>query len=163
VIDVKTDLNWNGEDVKVKGKKVMNKSLFELGLIIEGQAKVLAPVKTGRLAGSITTQSRTEGTKPDGNAKSSDVITKPSRDEEVFVGTAVDYAPHIEYGTSSYIIKAKNARSLSDGKSYFGKSVTHPGIDAQPFLRPSLALAQGKTLRTFEENGKRYFADYMRK
>lgn len=126
---------WHGEEVKIMGKKVVNKSSYEIGLVIEGQAKELCPVDTGRLAGSITTQSFTEGTSPKSPATSSDVIQKPKDEMEVLVGTPVDYGPHIEFGT---------IRS-----------------DAQPFLRPALDLAKGKTVVIVERNAKFYFKEYL--
>jgi len=127
---------WHGEEVKIMGKKVVNKSAYEIGLVVEGQAKELGPVKTGRLMASITTQSSTEGTSPKGKgAVASDVIQKPNDDMEVFVGTPVEYGPHMEFGT----IKT----------------------DAQPFLRPALDLAQGKVLTIVERNAKMHFKQYL--
>lgn len=126
---------WHGEEVKIMGKKVVGKSAYEIGLVVEGQAKELCPVDTGRLAGSITTQSSTEGTSPKSPATSSDTIQKPNDDMEVLVGTPVEYGPHMEFGT----IKT----------------------DAQPFLRPALQLAQGKVLTIVERNAKMHFKEYL--
>jgi hypothetical protein len=126
---------WHGEEVKIMGKKVVGRSAYEIGLVVEGQAKELCPVDTGRLAGSITTQSSTEGTSPKSPAISSDVIQKPNDAMEVLVGTPVEYGPHMEFGT----IKT----------------------DAQPFLRPALQLAQGKVLTIVERNAKMHFKTYL--
>lgn len=91
---------WRGNEVKIQGKKVIGKSIYEIGLIVEGKAKELAPKDTGRLAASITTQSSTEGTEPKGvGAVSSDKIQKPTSDSEVLVGTGTTYAIWNEYGT----------------------------------------------------------------
>ena len=133
---VKTDLAWNGADVKIRGRKVVNKTAYETGLVVEGQAKVLTPVKTGRLRGSITTQSAGKGTAVEGEAKAADKISAPADDQEVLVGTAVDYGPYIEFGT---------VRS-----------------DAQPFLRPALDLAKGEVLTIGQKNGKMEFKDYLK-
>ena len=121
-------------EVKKQAEKLRDRSTFEIGLVVEGQAKQLTPVKTGRLAGSITTQSRTKGTDPDGEALSSDVIQKPASDSEVLVGTPVDYAPYVEYGT---------VRSV-----------------AQPFLRPALNMAYGKVPAIVQKGAKLEFKDY---
>ena len=126
---------WHGEEVKIRGKKVVGLSAYEIGLVVEGQAKELAPVLTGRLAGSITTQAISKGTAAVAPAGASDVIGKPTDDMEVFVGTAVEYGPHIEFGT---------IRS-----------------DAQPFLRPALDLAKGKTVAIVERNAKMHFKEYL--
>jgi very-short-patch-repair endonuclease len=64
-----------------------------VGLIIEGQAKALAPIKTGRLAGSITTQQSSGA--PHGlesPATAADIPEKPQSEDEVVVGTNVEYA-----------------------------------------------------------------------
>jgi hypothetical protein len=141
-------LIWNGDKVKVQGKKVTGKTAFELGLIVEGQAKLLCPIDYGYLAASITVQSVSMGTemetpKPNAskpksyphNVSTFKKIDKPIDPNEVLVGTAVDYAPYVEFGT---------LRS-----------------DAQPFLRPALDMAKGKTLTILLYNGKTYFVEYL--
>jgi HK97 gp10 family phage protein len=159
---------WHGEEVKVQGHKVVNKSIWEVGLIVEGQAKELCPVDYGYLKASINTQSRDQGTEL-GQVVSRKVeskvqtigkktkledlheashqsffenmpehfqkIQKPNGLEEVLVGTAVEYAPYICFGTSK--------------------------MSAQPFLRPALALAQGKVLTIVQVNGKLQFKEYL--
>jgi len=128
---------WNGSAVKLRGRKVVNKSAFETGLIVEGQAKELAAKITGRLQGSITTQGRDEGRQAQAPAISDDVIKRPTSESTVYVGTALEYAPYVEFGTKF--------------------------MDAQPFLRPALDLAKGKELTILEKNGKKYFGDYLRR
>lgn len=127
---------WRGDVLKLKGRKVANKSALEIGLIIERQARELTPKDTGRLRASITTRSTKESSKAGPEALASDIIAAPTNDNEVFVGTAVDYAWWQEFGTQR--------------------------MDAQPFLRPALDLARGKTLTIVEENGRYEFAEYMR-
>ena len=127
---------WNGQDVKVRGRLAASKSAFEIGLIVQAQAKALTPVLSGRLRGSITTQADTgEGTNVDAPATSSDQITAPSQQGEVLVGTAVDYGPYVEFGTR--------------------------GSNAQPFLRPALDLARGRALTIVEQEGRMAFAEYL--
>ena len=128
---------WNGNIIKIQGKRVVNKSIFEIGLVVEGQAKTLCPIKTGRLAGSITTQaSDGQGTAPRAPAGPGDMIQKPNVPNEVYVGTAVEYGPYQEFGT------VRN--------------------NAQPFLRPALDLAKGKALTIVKENGRYEFREYMK-
>jgi len=130
-MDVTTKLKWDGDIIKIRGKKLVNKSAFEIGLIIEGYAKNLAPVKTGRLAASISTQSNKQG-----SASGADTISKPLTDDVVLVGTPVQYAPYMEYGT----IRAS----------------------AQPFLRPALDLAKGRAVTIINQEGKYIFGDYLK-
>jgi hypothetical protein len=133
-----TTIKWDGDIIKRRAAELMKKSTFEIGLFVEGQAKLLTPRKTGRLAGSITTASGTgESTKPSGKgAVSSDVISKPSGQFDVYVGTPVEYAPYIEYGT---------VRS-----------------EAQAFLRPALDIAYGRVPTIVEQNGRIYFEEYLK-
>ncbi len=126
---------WKGQEVKIAGKRVVNKSAYEIGLIVEGQGKLLCAVDTGRLAGSITTQASDHGTNPEAPATGADRIQSPVDADEVLVGTAVEYGPYVEFGT---------VRS-----------------NAQPFLRPALDLAQGKTLTVMEKHGRMEFKEYM--
>ena len=128
--------NWNGSKVKVHGQKAIGKTIVELALQVEGQAKLLAPIDTGLLAGSITVQMREFFTAPETPATQSDTIKAPREKNEAHIGTAVFYGPYIEFGTIN--------------------------MDAQPFLRPALDLAKGKTLTLLKNNGRMEFAEYMR-
>ena len=133
---VDTAFEWNGDEIKVKGKKVVNKTAFEIGLVVEGQAKVLINNVTGRLAGSLTTQAKAHGNNVRSPATATDKITAPGDDMEVFVGTAVEYGPYVEFGTRR--------------------------ASARPFLRPALDLAQGKVLTIGMKEGRLEFKDYLK-
>lgn len=54
------------------------------------------------------------------------------------VGTNVKYGAYLQTGTKGGTIKVKNAKVLSNGSAFFGKSVDHPGIKARPFLEPGI-------------------------
>lgn len=148
-VKVVTKSNWKGDIIKVKGHSCMTKSIYEIGLIVEGQAKELCARRYGYLAASINVQFNGGGDElesPSQYAKEKDPashnvstfrkITPPSEDNIVLVGTAVDYGPYVEFGT----VRA----------------------NAQPFLRPAADLAQGKTLTVLLKNGKYEFSDYIR-
>jgi|LSQX01.1.fsa_nt_gb hypothetical protein len=59
---------------------------------------------------------------------------------------AVNYAPHIEFGTRPHVIQVRRAKVLAGyllkpgakkyGWMYFGKKVNHPGTKANPFFYP---------------------------
>jgi HK97 gp10 family phage protein len=127
---------WHGNEVKVAGKRVINKSVFEVGLVVEGQAKALCAVDTGRLRASITTASSGKQSEVEPKATNADKINKPTDNMEVLVGTAVFYGPYVEFGT---------IRS-----------------SAQPFLRPALDLAKGRVLTITRENGRYEFKEYLK-
>jgi hypothetical protein len=136
---------WNGDDVKNRADKLAKMTAWEIGLVVQAQAKLLAPVKTGRLRGSIQTASGDgQRTKPEAQGGfidrvkyffGKDTIEAPTDPHETFVGTPVEYGPHMEYGT----IKTS----------------------AQPFLRPALDIAKGRALTIVEVNGKKAFAEYL--
>lgn len=99
------------------------RALEAIGIKCEGYAKLLCPVDTGRLRNSIThalsgsetaikeyknnrTHATTNATKRAGTAgKPVEVKTytyegsAPGGEEAVYVGTNVEYAPYVEYGT----------------------------------------------------------------
>lgn len=91
--------------------KVQDTFLHTAAGVVEGDAKLLAPVKSGRLRDSIT--ARVDG-------------------EQAIIGTNVEYAPYMEYGT-----KFTKARS---------------------YLRPSLDRNKEKLLGLFAQIFKRYFS-----
>lgn len=130
-------ITWNGDDVKKRAEQLAGKSSFEIGLVVEGDAKLLTPVDSGRLRASITTVSGMgQRTKPRGKgAQSEDVIAQPSDKFETFVGTPVEYAPYMEYGTMK--------------------------TPAQPYLRPALDMAKGKALNIVQIGAKKEFGDYL--
>ena len=83
--------NDRTEAVKKAVADTVTKALTEAALIVEGAAKNLSPVDTGNLKGSIT-----------------HAVGK----DDARVGTNVEYAPYVEYGTSK--------------------------MAAQPYLRPAV-------------------------
>lgn len=153
MIKTTVEKQWRGREVKIQGKIAVGKSAFAIGLMVEGQAIELCARRYGLLAASINTQSINDGTElkaPDkyktigDNRNAFDEsmarrtfskIEKPKDDMEVFVGTHVDYGPYVEFGT----VKSS----------------------AQPFLRPSLDLAQGKKLTIIEIEGKKHLKEYL--
>ena len=127
------EVRWNGPDWKKRVEKVGFRGVIECGLAISAQAKALSPYITNRLRDSITVQWRGGGTAPDAAAKAGDTIGTPEAGT-VAVGTNVEYAPYVEYGTS---------RSM-----------------AQPYLRPAIDLVRGKAVQIVEREGKREFTGY---
>jgi len=82
--NVNSELEWNGKEVIQDFDKMMYKSLYESGAIVEAQAIDTVAVDTGHLKQSITKQVR---------AKS------------VNIGTNVEYAPFVER-SQPFLLKA---------------------------------------------------------
>lgn len=105
---IRTALVWNGKAVKKDFDNMMFKSLYEGAAIVEGQAVSTVAVDTARLKQSIT---------------------KQVNPRTAIIGTNVEYAPYVEFGTQK------------------------PKRQAQPFLFPALADNIKKIIAIFKKNG----------
>ena len=87
----------------------LEQGIHKAGLLVEGDAKRLCPVDTGRLRSSITTTKGYDG--------DNCVAT---------VGTNVEYAPYVEFGTGQ-----RGDPSVQHRQEWLGQP-------PQPYLRPAL-------------------------
>ena len=115
---------WKFEDNSKKIKKalmeVSEQALEEAALLVEGQAKALAPVGTGELRDKI-----------DHNIKEVNGMKIAQ------VGSPSQYAIYVEYGTGEHATNGAGRKGGwvykgPDGKFYFTR-----GMKAQPFLLPA--------------------------
>jgi hypothetical protein len=150
---------WNGKQAIIAGHRATDKSVFEIGLIVEAQAKFLAAVDQGRLRASITTQMRDRGTSAGGDAQRGDVIENPREELTAHVGTAVEYAPYMEFGTRPHWVGASVWIAKLGAWRYIGM---HPGTPAQPYLRPAMDFAEGKKATVVEGNIRYELREYMK-
>lgn len=97
-------------------KERWNKVLDGIGNDFVNELVRVAPVDTGGLRNSIGYEVRGGGV----NIKMN------------------DYGYYIEFGTSPHVITVRDAKVLSDGKSFFGTSVMHPGTSPNPFIRRTI-------------------------
>jgi len=125
-------------------EKAVIKALNEIAVIVHGSAVLRAPV------GKYPPGSGVVG----GNLRSSITFNVDEGDKIAYIGTNVDYAPHVEYGTRPHIITVRNAKVLSDGQTIFGKTVRHPGTAPQPFLRTGLDENKEKIQKKIRETLK---------
>lgn len=100
-------------------------------------------IKTSRLKNSLFVKASKPLSRPDnpltysdnnGHSYKSDLSTVQLKENELAVGTNVEYAAAVELGSRPHIIEAKNKKVLSDGKRIFGKRVNHPGYSGDSFL-----------------------------
>lgn len=92
----------------------IERGLTAVGVQLEGYAVSLCPVDTGRLKGSITF----------------DV-----RDNTVYIGTNVEYAPYVEYGTGAGVGGRPTPWKYQDANGHWH---TTTGSKPQPFIRPAV-------------------------
>ena len=71
----------NTDEVLAALEKAKSRGLESIGLTAEGHAKKETPVDTGRLRNSIS---------------------HATDDEAAYIGTNVEYAPYVEFGTGIY-------------------------------------------------------------
>jgi len=102
---------WNIDFIVSHFNRDIVDKLELIGEFVESAAKLRCPVDTGNLRGSIT--------------------HKVKRKELcVNIGTNVEYAPFIEFGSGE--------KRINQGFKGLGKSSGKSGGKAQPFLRPAL-------------------------
>jgi HK97 gp10 family phage protein len=91
---------------------------------VQNEARRRAPVDTGRLRSSIVSRAENSG-----------------RSIGYVVGTNVNYAAAVEYGTAPHVIKPRDKKALFwPGAAHPVAQVNHPGTRPQPFLRPAIEL-----------------------
>ena len=116
------------DEIKNDVRKVVKNSAFN----IERNAKSSASVKTGHLRRSISTK---------------------MGDMEATIHTSnLKYAPMVEFGTRSHIIRAKNKKALYwKGATHPVKKVNHPGSKAKPYLIPAFEKEKDQFLEKLKE------------
>ena len=131
--------NDNIDDILKKLGKAKEVALNEVGLQLERNAKIEinksvydtpeSPnyVRTGRLRASITYATKTAHSQGDAEAEAEDYeMHGQPEDGEVYVGTNVEYAPYVEFGTSK--------------------------TRAKPFLRPAIENYRNEYLEILKSN-----------
>ena len=101
-------LEWNGADVKKKIDNANEAALLACAIQVQGQARLLTPVKTGRLRNSIGYVTK--------NNKDGDLKTTVGTDEAI-IGTNVEYAACVELGTIYQAPKSYLRAGLDNTKS----------------------------------------------
>ena len=92
-------------------------ALTEACMIVEKDAKKKCPVDDGTLRGSITSE---------------------VEDNKGIVGTNVEYAPYVEFGTGLFAAKGDGRQTPWTYRDAKGEWHTTVGQHPQPFLQPAL-------------------------
>ena len=131
--DAKTE--WNGPLAIKDFDKAMFRSLNEGADIVLSQAKALAPSDIAELRGSLTKQ-----------------VTAAN----AVVGTNVEYAPYVEFGTRPHAAPISALQGWADRHGIpvgaVWMSIKRKGTKAQPFLLPSLTANIRKIIAVFKKN-----------
>ncbi|AUV81255.1 hypothetical protein C2R22_05920 [Salinigranum rubrum] len=110
------------------------KAMGDIALHIEREAKQRAPVESGNLRASIAS-----------------VVETIANGYRAVVGTNVEYAREVEFGTGPHTITGDPLRFTVDGEVVFATEVNHPGTPAQPFLGPALRTSEDYIERRLKE------------
>ena len=116
--------------------------------LVHGQAKALAPVDTGQLAGSIHMQVKETGVELQGR-----------------VYTNVEYAPYVEFGTGikgngtyPYKVEGLNLEYKDKGWFYYdedkGETIFTTGQEAQPYMYPAMKQNEKRIKQMFRDGVK---------
>ena len=116
--------------------------------LVHGQAKALAPVDTGQLAGSIHMKVKETDTEIQGR-----------------VYTNVEYAPYVEFGTGitgngtyPYEVEGLTLEYRDKGWAFFdedkGEWIFTKGQEAQPYMYPALKENEKTIKRMFKDGVK---------
>lgn len=89
----------DGKDYPEAIDNAIEGALVKAGAMVERQAAALTPVDSGRLKGSVTYATKKERSDVRSPASPSDAVSKPGDKWTLYVGTNVEYAPYLEYGT----------------------------------------------------------------
>jgi phage gpG-like protein len=140
-------------------QRAIDAGLEAIGIVVEGQAVELAPIDSGRLKGSITYATKRGGDKPkavkDYTPKDEDGVQHDGSENTVVIGTSVEYAVYVEFGSGPHEIVPKDKKALFwKGAKHPVKRVRHPGTPAQPFLRRSIELYKDEIKEAFSTTFK---------
>jgi len=112
-------------------KKKMKEAMFKVASIVHADAVKRCPVDTGRLRQSIR-------------------IIKAD-DKEAIVGTDLDYASYVEFGTPQ-MVKAHGEHRVTDPvKSWEAKKKRGAVGQTLPFLRPAVYFNRDKIKKILKE------------
>lgn len=115
------------QEFKVELGRTLDKALTNASILAEGNCVSRAPIETGHLRGSISYITRInkktkEDIKETMDDKTKDLATKDfikgvAFSGEAFIGTNLEYAPHIEYGTVNQKAQAFMRNGMNESKS----------------------------------------------
>ena len=131
---------------KIDGAKELDNALSQLPKAT-GKAQIRSALKKAAKPIKIAAEANAPGGPSGDIARSIIISTKvkarqrsqaaqaPAKGAVIFVGSTSPLAHLIEFGTQSHDIAIKKKSVLSDGNTFFGVEIIHPGTGARPFLR----------------------------
>ena len=122
-------------------KQQVQKALEECGLLAEGYAQVnlteQKAVDTGNLRNSITHK-----------------VVVNDQEKRCYIGTNVEYAPYVEFGTGIYAEAGDGRRTTWVYKDDKGTWHRTNGMKSRPYLRPAVSDHVDTYKQVIEDNLK---------
>ena len=115
------------EKLSKLSESIQEDTLTDAGMIVEVAAKENCPVQSGALRRSIET-----------------TIEKDTNGYKAIVGTNLEYAPYLEYGTGLFSSKGVGRNTPWSYQDDKGNWHTTIGQKPQPFLNPALTKNRDK-------------------
>lgn len=116
----------------------VNQAMEQACILVENEAKIKCPVDNGLLRNSITH------------------YIEDNPDELVgVVGTNVEYAPYVEFGTGIYSSLGNGRQDRWKYKDAKGEWHSTIGQHPQPYLQPALEANRRKIEKMFKEQVKK--------
>lgn len=134
-------------------KKVLRGALRAGAKVLQQDAKSLVPGKTGKLRESIRLSAGIFSSKGRVWAK---ITAGGNKKGDPF------YAHMVEFGTKPHVINLKNRKLLANSGDVFGKTVSHPGIKPQSFMRKALDRSAQKALDQFRDEIARRLSELIK-
>ena len=121
----------NGGELGQQVNDILQRRMRQIIRLVAADARVNAPVDTGRLAQAIKEDPITS----DGPFRVTGGVTSHA-----------PYSAFVHQGTKPHVIRPRNASALKfqmDGRTVFAKSVNHPGTRPRPFLTKAVERVLG--------------------
>lgn len=114
-----------GIETRLVRLDLIKKALIESAIVVHNDAKLLCPVDTGRLRGSISFALQDIAPVVEGPADQSEAITPPTESLVAKVGTNVKYAIFVEYmqGNKFAFLRRAFIQNFSNIKDTFGEAL----------------------------------------
>jgi hypothetical protein len=150
-------------------EKAIRKMLFAGGVIAEGEIIPLVPEDLGRLKGSITFAVQKKGDEVRTPASGQDGVTPPVNSYECFIGTNVEYAIYMEYGTGAHKTNDRSREFIDNilmwaekrGLNGWGviQSIRKKGTKARSFMRNGFLQAKPKILTYYGQHFSKWIVE----
>ncbi len=127
-MDVSIKLDLKTEEVKQAVEQAAREGLRDVTGEVATDAIEHSPKITGYNALSI---------KYEVSGIGQNEVVDPNKIQSAVYSTS-GYGGYLEVGTEPHVIRVKTAKVLTDGKTFFGKEVNHPGTKPHPYFKPAL-------------------------